>query len=169
MEIFMVGSDRPMRSYALGKQRLCRTRKRPPLRLCRMLGSIDTIYQALRNSFSIRNLERIVTGYVRILKSPSDIKCAAVDHFEVFLNGIQQAEGVVAGTRPGVLPSGDPGLPLIARFRHRTRGITSALKLTGVVHPLQAFPRQDIAPVILLSRVPLRPEPHSDPVGGPVP
>ena len=56
-EIFLVGSDRPMSSHVLGKHRLCRTRKRPPLRLRRMLGSIGTIYQALRSSFSIRNLE----------------------------------------------------------------------------------------------------------------
>ncbi|KAF2565109.1 hypothetical protein F2Q70_00017486 [Brassica cretica] len=40
----------------------------------------------------------------------------------------------------------DFGLPLIARFRHRTRGITYALKSTGVAHFQQAFPRQDIAP-----------------------
>ncbi|KAF3572522.1 hypothetical protein F2Q69_00059553 [Brassica cretica] len=78
-------------------------------------------------------------------------------------------KGVVPGTRPGVLPSRDPGLPLIARFRHRTRGITCALKSTGVAHSQQAFPRQDIAPVILLSQIPLRPEPHSEPGGGPVP
>ncbi|KAF3543598.1 hypothetical protein DY000_02006747 [Brassica cretica] len=55
--------------------------------------------------------------------------------------------GVVPGTEPGVLPSGDP----------------EAGVLPGV------FPRHDIAPVILLSLVPLRPEPHSEPGGGPVP
>ncbi|KAF3585211.1 hypothetical protein F2Q69_00029505 [Brassica cretica] len=61
------------------------------------------------------------------------------------------------------------GLPLIARFRHRTRGITCAVKSTGVAHSQQAFPREDIAPAILLSQVPLRPGPHSEPGGGPVP
>ena len=60
-------------------------------------------------------------------------------------------------------------LPLIARFRHRTRGITCALKSTGVAHSHQASLRQDITLVILLSRVPLRPEPHSEPEGGLVP
>ncbi|KAF3579373.1 hypothetical protein DY000_02031144 [Brassica cretica] len=52
---------------------------------------------------------------------------------------------------------------------HRTRGITCALKSTGVAHSQQASLRQDIAPVILRSRVPLRLEPHSEPGGGPVP
>ncbi|KAF3508769.1 hypothetical protein F2Q69_00006818 [Brassica cretica] len=82
-----------------------------------------------------------------------------------------------AGTGPGELHSGEPGfllagtqsLPLIARFRHRTRGITCALKSTGVAHSQQASPRQNIAPVILRSRVPLRPEPHYEPGGGLVP
>ncbi|KAF3599312.1 hypothetical protein F2Q69_00036205 [Brassica cretica] len=54
---------------------------------------------------------------------------------------------VVPGTGPGVLPNGDPGR-----------------LLAGTQRP--AFPRQDIAPEILLSRVPLRPEPHSEPGGG---
>ncbi|KAF2571576.1 hypothetical protein F2Q70_00002695 [Brassica cretica] len=81
-------------------------------------------------------------------------------------------KGLVPGTGPGVLSSGDPGrllvgprgrcpawildecytrvffpnsLPLITRFCHRTRGITCALKSTGVAHPQQDFPRQDIA------------------------
>ncbi|KAF3542378.1 hypothetical protein DY000_02008276 [Brassica cretica] len=62
----------------------------------------------------------------------------------------------------------DPDLPLIARFHHR-RGITCALKSTGVAHSPQASLRQDIAPVILQSRVSLRPEPHSEPGGGLVP
>ncbi|KAF3535063.1 hypothetical protein F2Q69_00022638 [Brassica cretica] len=77
--------------------------------------------------------------------------------------------GAVLGTGPGELHSGEPGfllagtqsLPLIARFRHRTRGITCALKSTGIAHS-----QQEIAPVILKSRVPLRPEPHSEPGGG---
>ncbi|KAF3506023.1 hypothetical protein F2Q69_00006783 [Brassica cretica] len=56
-----------------------------------------------------------------------------------------------------------------SRFRHRTRGITCALKSTGVAHSQQASLRQDIAQVILRSRVQLRPEPHSEPGGGPVP
>ncbi|KAF3512873.1 hypothetical protein F2Q69_00005804 [Brassica cretica] len=60
-------------------------------------------------------------------------------------------------------------LPLIARFHHRTRGITCALKSTGVAHSQQGSLRPDIAPVILRSRVPLRPEPHFEPGGGPVP
>ena len=50
-------------------------------------------FHKVTQSRHVRNtIRRIVTGDVRILKSPSDIKCAAVDHFEVFLNGIQQAE-----------------------------------------------------------------------------
>ncbi|KAH0854413.1 LOW QUALITY PROTEIN: hypothetical protein HID58_073726, partial [Brassica napus] len=90
--------------------------------------------------------------------------------------------GAVPGTGPGTLRSRDPGcllagtqrpvsclgLPLIARFRHRTRGITCALKSTRVAHSQQASLRQDIAPVILRSRVPLRPLPHSEPGGGPM-
>ncbi|KAF3536208.1 hypothetical protein F2Q69_00023037 [Brassica cretica] len=43
-------------------------------------------------------------------------------------------------------------LPLISCFRPQTRGITCALKSTGVAHSQQAFPGQDIAPVILLSQ-----------------
>ncbi|KAH0898754.1 hypothetical protein HID58_048322, partial [Brassica napus] len=105
------------------------------------------------------------------------------------------SKGVDPGTGPGVLPGGDPGcllpatqrpvyclgsggipylsifpnsFPLIAGFRHRTRGITYAHKSTGVAHSQQDFPRQDIAPVILLSWVPLRQEPHSEPGGGPM-
>ncbi|KAF2560434.1 hypothetical protein F2Q70_00017647 [Brassica cretica] len=86
-------------------------------------------------------------------------------------------KGAVPGTGHGVLRSGDSGrllagtrsLPLIARFRHRTRGITCALKSTGVVHSQQASLRQDITPVILLSLVSLRPEPHSEFGGGPIP
>ncbi|KAF3549605.1 hypothetical protein DY000_02007544 [Brassica cretica] len=60
-----------------------------------------------------------------------------------------------AGTGPGELHSGEPGfllagtqsLPLIARFRHRTWGITCALKSTGVAHSQQASLRQNIAPM----------------------
>ncbi|KAF3603033.1 hypothetical protein F2Q69_00036260 [Brassica cretica] len=78
-------------------------------------------------------------------------------------------KGAVPGTGPEVLHSGEPGLPLIARFSHRTRGITCALKSTGVAHSQQASIRQDIAPVILRSRVPLCPEPYSEPGGGLIP
>ncbi|KAF2571899.1 hypothetical protein F2Q70_00003995 [Brassica cretica] len=60
------------------------------------------------------------------------------------------------------------GLPLIARFRHRIRGITCALKSIGVAHSQQASLRQDIAPVVLRSRVPFRSEPYSEPGGGSV-
>ncbi|KAF3568966.1 hypothetical protein DY000_02014360 [Brassica cretica] len=56
-------------------------------------------------------------------------------------------KGAVPGTRPGVLRSEEPGLPLIARFRHPTRGITCALKSTVVAHSQQASLRQDIAPM----------------------
>ncbi|KAF3555766.1 hypothetical protein F2Q69_00013649 [Brassica cretica] len=49
-------------------------------------------------------------------------------------------------------------LPLISRFRHRSRGITCALKSTGVAHSQQAPPRQDPVPLVLLSWVPLKPE-----------
>ncbi|KAF2591457.1 hypothetical protein F2Q70_00039197 [Brassica cretica] len=47
----------------------------------------------------------------------------------------------------------DRFLPLIARFCHRTRGITCALKSTGVAHSQQASLRQDIAPVIMRSQM----------------
>ncbi|KAF2563678.1 hypothetical protein F2Q70_00017428 [Brassica cretica] len=57
---------------------------------------------------------------------------------------------------PGVLPEAwiffPTRLPLISRFRPRTRGITCALKSTRVAHSQQASPGQDIAPVILLSQ-----------------
>ena len=49
-------------------------------------------------------------------------------------------------------------LPLISRFRHQIRGITCALKSTGVAHSQQAPLRQDPVPLILLSWVPLKPE-----------
>ncbi|KAF3520388.1 hypothetical protein DY000_02060321 [Brassica cretica] len=64
-----------------------------------------------------------------------------------------------AGVLPGVWRNSIPeyffpnSLPLISRFRHRTRGITCALKSTEVAHTQNASPRQDIAPVILLSRM----------------
>ncbi|KAF3584670.1 hypothetical protein F2Q69_00030218 [Brassica cretica] len=48
--------------------------------------------------------------------------------------------------------------PLIARFRHRTRGITCAHKSTGVAHSQQAPLRQDSVPSVSLSRVPLKPK-----------
>ncbi|KAF3539348.1 hypothetical protein F2Q69_00023330 [Brassica cretica] len=68
------------------------------------------------------------------------------------------------------LSLGSFGLPLIARFRHRTRGITCALKSTGVVHSQQASLRQDIAPrrVWKLARVLLEvPDGVLDPLGFP--
>ncbi|KAH0853993.1 hypothetical protein HID58_092683, partial [Brassica napus] len=49
-------------------------------------------------------------------------------------------------------------LPLISRFRHRSRGITCALKSTGVAHSHQAPLRQDPVPLIFLSWVLLKPE-----------
>ncbi|KAF3562115.1 hypothetical protein DY000_02014303 [Brassica cretica] len=58
-----------------------------------------------------------------------------------------RGKGAVPGTRPGVLRRWEMGLPLIARFRHRTRGITCALKSTGVAHSQQASLKQDIAPM----------------------
>ncbi|KAF2607820.1 hypothetical protein F2Q68_00044617 [Brassica cretica] len=42
-------------------------------------------------------------------------------------------------------------LPLISRFRHRSRGITCALKSTGVAHSQQAPFRQDPFPLVLLA------------------
>ncbi|KAF3546828.1 hypothetical protein DY000_02006597 [Brassica cretica] len=108
-------------------------------------------------------------------------------------SGVLQA---VPGTVPGTLRSGDPGCLLVGTPRpvsclgsgeiqylsifpqqfapycsisSSNSGITCALKSTGVAHSQQDYLRQDIAPVILRSRVPLRPEPHSEPVGGPVP
>ncbi|KAF3571830.1 hypothetical protein F2Q69_00059540 [Brassica cretica] len=56
-------------------------------------------------------------------------------------------KGAVPCTGPKILHSGKPSLPLIARFCHRTRGITCALKSTGVAHSQQASLRQDIAPM----------------------
>ena len=53
-------------------------------------------------------------------------------------------------------------MPLISRFCPGTRGITCALKSTGVAHSQQTSPGQDIALVILLSQVPLRFEPRSN-------
>ncbi|KAF2597700.1 hypothetical protein F2Q68_00010254 [Brassica cretica] len=49
-------------------------------------------------------------------------------------------------------------LPLISRFRHRSRGITCALKSTEVAHSQQASLRQDPVPLVLLAWVPLKPE-----------
>ncbi|KAF3602228.1 hypothetical protein F2Q69_00035314 [Brassica cretica] len=73
-------------------------------------------------------------------------------------------KGAVAGTGPRILHSGDLGRLLAGTQRPVSclGGITCALKSTEVAHSQQAFPRQDIAPVILLSRVPLRLEPHSE-------
>ena len=47
---------------------------------------------------------------------------------------------------------------LISRFRHRSRGITCALKSTGVAHSQQVPLRQDPVPLVLLAWVPLKPE-----------
>ncbi|KAF2595811.1 hypothetical protein F2Q68_00010716 [Brassica cretica] len=49
-------------------------------------------------------------------------------------------------------------LPLISRFCHRSRGITCALKSTGVAYSQQAPLRQDPVPLVLLAWVPLKPE-----------
>ncbi|KAF2589817.1 hypothetical protein F2Q70_00039086 [Brassica cretica] len=49
-------------------------------------------------------------------------------------------------------------LPLIVRFRHRTRGITSALKSTGIAHSQQAPLRKDSASSVSLSWIQLKPE-----------
>ncbi|KAF2589816.1 hypothetical protein F2Q70_00039087 [Brassica cretica] len=49
-------------------------------------------------------------------------------------------------------------VPLIARFCRRTRGITCALKSTGVAHSQQAPLRQDSASSVSLSWIPLKPE-----------
>ncbi|KAF3551887.1 hypothetical protein DY000_02008304 [Brassica cretica] len=57
-------------------------------------------------------------------------------------------------------------LPLISRFRHRSRGITCALKSTGVAHSQQAPLRQDPIPLILISWVPLKAELILNPDGG---
>ncbi|KAF2558602.1 hypothetical protein F2Q68_00017415 [Brassica cretica] len=81
-----------------------------------------------------------------------------------FFRGLSDIDSVVTDFDPnrnqGSFQRGswEPGLPLIARFRHQIRGITCALKSTEVAHPQQASLRQDITPVIPLSRVPLRPE-----------
>ncbi|KAF3541266.1 hypothetical protein F2Q69_00023577 [Brassica cretica] len=49
-------------------------------------------------------------------------------------------------------------LTLISRFRHRSRGITYALKSTEVAHSQQVPLRQDPVPLVLLAWVPLKPE-----------
>ncbi|KAF3541168.1 hypothetical protein F2Q69_00022440 [Brassica cretica] len=61
-------------------------------------------------------------------------------------------------------------LPLISQFRHRSRGITCALKSTGVAFSQQAPLRQDAVPLILISWVPLKPELilNPDPFSSPV-
>ena len=74
---------------------------------------------------------------------------------------------MVSRTGPEVLPSGDPEAGVLPGVWKNS--ITCAIKSTGVSHSQQTSPRQDIAPVILLSRVSLRPEPYSEPGGGPVP
>ncbi|KAF3533476.1 hypothetical protein DY000_02039541 [Brassica cretica] len=68
-------------------------------------------------------------------------------------SSISWKRGPSLGPIPGFLLAGTWSFALIARFRHRTRGITCALKSTGVAHSQQASVRQDIAPVILLSQV----------------
>ncbi|KAF3564631.1 hypothetical protein DY000_02016334 [Brassica cretica] len=83
------------------------------------------------------------------------------------------------GTGPGKLHSGEPGF-LIAGILGTgvpssedpktgvlpgTRGITCPLKSTGVAYSQQVSLRQDIAPVIPQSRVPLRSVPYSEPGG----
>ncbi|KAF3600888.1 hypothetical protein F2Q69_00036274 [Brassica cretica] len=80
-----------------------------------------------------------------------------------------RGKGVVPATGPGILHSGEAGCLLAGTQRPVTRGITCALKSTGVAHSQQASLRQDIAPVILRSWVPRRPEPYSEPEGGPIP
>ncbi|KAF2586054.1 hypothetical protein F2Q70_00036161 [Brassica cretica] len=87
---------------------------------------------------------------------------------EVFLF---PGKGVVPGTGPGILHSGEAGCLLAGTQRPVSClwGITCALKSTGVAHSQQASLRQDIAPVILRSWVPHRPEPYSEPEGGPIP
>lgn len=50
-------------------------------------------FHKVTQSLNVRNtIRRIVTGDGRILTSPSDIKRAAVEHFEGFLNGAQQTD-----------------------------------------------------------------------------
>ncbi|KAG5384244.1 hypothetical protein IGI04_035714 [Brassica rapa subsp. trilocularis] len=49
-------------------------------------------------------------------------------------------------------------LPIISRFRHRSQGITCALKSTGIAHSQQAPLRQNPIPLVLLDWVPLKPE-----------
>ncbi|KAF3528809.1 hypothetical protein DY000_02040856 [Brassica cretica] len=75
-----------------------------------------------------------------------------------------RGKGAVLGTRPGVLRSGEPGFLLAGILR---TGVPSSRDPEAGVLP-GASVRQDIAPVILRSRVPLRPEPHSEPGGGQV-
>ncbi|KAF2618336.1 hypothetical protein F2Q68_00038658 [Brassica cretica] len=105
-------------------------------------------------------------------------------------------KGAVPGTRPGILRSGEPGCLLaVTRRPVSFLGCGGILYLsifsqqfvpyclisssnsgnnlcTQVIRSCSfsaGFLRQDISPVILLSRVPLRPEPHSEPGGGPIP
>ncbi|KAF3575972.1 hypothetical protein DY000_02030939 [Brassica cretica] len=71
--------------------------------------------------------------------------------------------------RKGAVPGTGPGFSPYCSILSSNSGITCALKSTGVAHSQQASLRQDIAPVILRSRVSVRPEPYSEPGGGPVP
>ncbi|KAF2541069.1 hypothetical protein F2Q68_00031005 [Brassica cretica] len=70
-------------------------------------------------------------------------------------------EGAVPGTGPRILHSGDLGR-LLAGTQRPVSCLGSGGILYLIAHSQQAFPRQDIAPVIMLSRVPLRLEPHSE-------
>ncbi|KAF3591079.1 hypothetical protein DY000_02021593 [Brassica cretica] len=72
-------------------------------------------------------------------------------------------KGAVLGTGPGVLRTGEMGFLLAGIMR---TGVPSSGDPEAGVLPGASL-RQDIAPVILRSRVPLRPEPHSEPGGGP--
>ncbi|KAF3531141.1 hypothetical protein DY000_02040742 [Brassica cretica] len=118
-----------------------------------------------------------------------------IDRFSLLEVFLFPGEGVVPGTGPGILHSGEPGCLLAGTQRPvsflgsgeiqylsifpqqfapycsislSNSGNNLCTHVNGVAHSQQASLRQDIDPVILRSRVPLRPEPYSEPGGGPL-
>ncbi|KAF2530584.1 hypothetical protein F2Q70_00029863 [Brassica cretica] len=134
--------------------------------------SVPTNYNELRFRLPLYSYLEVGLSRFELVKLFHIRKYGRLSLSEVFLF---PEVGVVPRTGPGVLPSRDPerllagtqrpmsclgsggiqylsifpnNFPLIARFRHRTRGITCALKSTEVSHSQQASPRQDIAPTM---------------------
>uniref|UniRef100_M4EH06 Uncharacterized protein n=1 Tax=Brassica campestris TaxID=3711 RepID=M4EH06_BRACM len=102
---------------------------------------------------------------------PIQQRAAIVGHIRIGLPEYAEEGSSVPGTEFEVPSSGDleargndtgvffpNSLPLISRFCHRSRGITCALKSTGVDHSQQAPLRQDPVPLVFLAWVPLKPK-----------